>query len=120
MIYLIDDDVSVRRSLERLLASAKLPAVGFASGEEFLAAIRPTEADCLVVDVHGSGMTGTELQQRLQQTGVRTPVIFTTGFDDETTRIKARQAGAAGFFLKPVDGQALLDAIHFALKTGPE
>ena len=115
MIYVIDDDASVRKALQRLLKSAEMPVQTFASSQEFLASVHPGEADCLIVDVHCPGITGLELQQRLLQTGVRTAVIFTIGLDDEKIRNKARQAGPTGLFLKPIDGQALLDTIRFAL-----
>lgn len=116
MIYVIDDDVSIRKALQRLLQSAGLPVCIFPSGDALLATVVPVAADCLIVDMHGPDGTGLELQQRLLQLGVRAPVIFTTGFDSEETRSKARQAGAVAFFLKPVDGQALLDAINSALE----
>lgn len=116
MIYLIDDDVSVRRALARLMASADLRAKTFASGEEFLATENPTEADCLVMDIHLGGMTGLQLQERLIAMGSNTPVIFITAFDDDATRSRAQQAGAQAYFRKPFDDQALLDAIEISIR----
>ena len=115
MIYVIDDDESVRKAAVRLLTAIGLPVLTFASGLEFLASIHPADDDCLVIDIHMPGMGGLELQQRLLQTGVRPVVIFTSAVDDERARWQARQAGAFGFFLKPFDGQALLDTISFAI-----
>lgn len=116
MIFVIDDDVSVRRALARLMASADLRAKTFASGEEFLAAEDPSRADCLVMDIHLGGMTGLQLQEHLLAMGSNTPIIFITAFDDDATRIKAQQAGAQAYFSKPFDDQALLDAIEISLR----
>jgi FixJ family two-component response regulator len=116
MIFVIDDDVSVRRALARLMASADLRAKTFASGEELLAAEDPTHADCLVMDIHLGGMTGLQLQERLMAMGSETPIIFITAFDDDATRIKAQQAGAQAYFSKPFDDQALLDAIEISIR----
>lgn len=116
MIFVIDDDVSVRRALARLMASADLRAKTFASGEEFLAAEDPARADCLVMDIHLGGMTGLQLQERLMAMGSNTPIIFITAFDDDATRIKAQQAGAQAYFSKPFDDQALLDAIEISIR----
>lgn len=115
MIYMIDPDESVRRAAMRLLRAAGLPALDFASAPEFLASVCPHDGDCLVIDSHLPGMSGLELQQHLGRTGVRLAVIFTSAMDDERIRRQAREAGACGFFLKPFDGQALVDTINFAL-----
>ncbi len=115
MISVIDDDSSVRTAIARLLASAGHQTETFASAEEFLTANRPAESDCLVVDIHLGGMSGLELQRELAQTESRTPIIFITAFDSAEVRRKAKRAGAAAYFRKPFDDQALLDAIYFAL-----
>ncbi len=116
MIYIVDDDPSVRRGLSRLLKAAGFSARAFASGEEFLDYERPTENDCMIVDVHMPGMSGLELQQALLDDDLRVPVIVITGRQDPGARIAARRAGAVGFFHKPFDDQALIDAIEFAIK----
>ncbi len=116
MIYVIDDDTSVRRAMARLMKSVGLPALTFASGEEFLTSVQPTASDCLLLDAHMPGMSGLELQKKLTQSGTGTPIIFITAFDDDHTREQARRAGAAGYFRKPFDDQALLDAVYFALR----
>ena len=115
MIYVIDDDTSVRKAMERLMKSAGLPARTFSSGEEFLTSVQPTTSDCLVLDVHMPGMSGLELQKKLTQSGAAVPIIFITAVDDDQIREQARQAGAIGYFRKPFDDQALLDAIYFAV-----
>jgi len=113
VIYVIDNDPSVRKALQRLIKSDNLPVRAYASGHDFLTAAGPTESDCVVVDTDIPGLTGLELLQHLRGTGLKTPVILLTPHDDKEIRAKARRLGAAGCFLKPVDGQALLDAIRF-------
>jgi FixJ family two-component response regulator len=115
VIYVIDNDPSVRKALERLMNAVALPVRTFASGEEFLTSARPTESDCLVVDPDMPGMSGLELQKRLQQAGPRAGVIFITARENDQTREQARHAGAAGYFRKPIDDEALLDTIYFAI-----
>ncbi len=115
MIFIVDDDASVRTAIARLMASAGHQAQTFASAEEFLASSRPAESDCLVVDIHLGGMNGLELQRELAQADSRTPIIFITAFDSTEVRRKAKRAGADAYFRKPFDDQALLDAIYFAL-----
>ena len=114
MIYLIDDDLSVRRAVTRLLKAAEYSVRAFASSEEFLENVRPTENDCLIVDVHMPGMSGLELQQALLDNDLHVPVIIITGRDDEASKIAARRLGAVGFFSKPFSDQALIDTIEYA------
>ncbi len=115
MIFIVDDDASVRTAIARLMASAGHQTETFASAEEFLAANRSTESDCLVVDIHLGGMRGLELQRELAGADSLTPIIFITAFDSAEVRRRAKQAGADAYFRKPFDDQALLDAIDFAL-----
>lgn len=116
MIFVIDDDSSVRTAIARLMASAGHQTETFASAEEFLASNRPAESDCLVVDIHLGGMSGLELQRKLAQAGSLAPIIFITAFDSAEVRREAKRAGADAYFRKPFDDQALLDAIYFALE----
>lgn len=115
MIYVIEDDESVRQATARLLRSAGLPVEPFASAEAFLRSVSPAAHDCLLVDIHLPGVSGLELHRQLKQGGCRAPVIFITALDDDLKRSEASSAGAAGYFQKPFDDQALLDAIQFAL-----
>lgn len=117
MIYVVDDDPSVRRGLTRLLKAAGFKVRAFASGNEFLDYAKPTEYDCVVADVHMPGLNGLELQQALLADGICVPVILITGRDDQSARTAARSSGAAGFFTKPFDDQALIDTIKFAMKS---
>jgi len=115
IVYIVDDDDSVRGAIKRLLRSMGLEAQAFASGDDFLKSEFRDQNACLVADVKIPGMSGLELHQKLSERGSKLPVIFITGFDDEETRSEARKSGAFGYFRKPVDDQALLDAIQLAL-----
>ncbi len=115
MVYLIDDDESVRRALQRLLRSAGIDVMAFASAEEFLQSGNLSQRACIVVDIQMRGITGFELQERLASKEIRIPTIAVSALDDAGTRERARMLGAVAFFRKPVDGQALIDAIHWAM-----
>lgn len=119
LVAIVDDDASVRRALKRLLASAGLDAITFASGAEYLEAGRSATPGCLVLDIHLGGMSGFDLHQRLTAAGDTVPVILITAHDDEPTRQRARQAGVAAYLRKPLDAVTLLEAIHAALKLRP-
>ena len=112
MISIVDDDVSVRRALRRLVGTAGYIVETFASGPEFLRSTPSTRTACLVLDIYLEGMTGFELQEQLAAKQVAIPIIFMTAHDDAATRERIRRSGAAGYLGKPFDGQALLDAIH--------
>ncbi len=115
MIYVVDDDASVCKAMRRLLKSAGFSVQAFQSTQDFMSVARPQASDCLLVDVEMPGMSGLELQRQLVESGVRIPVIFITALDEDHLRQEARDAGAAGFFRKPCDCQALLDAIRFSM-----
>ncbi len=115
LVYVIDDDSSVRTALERLLISSGIGVRTFASGGDFLKAGMPPSGSCVITDVKMQGMTGPELHQALRQAGAHVSVIFVTAFDTEEARDQAKKAGAVAYFRKPVDDQALIDAIHWAL-----
>ena len=115
IVYIVDDDASVRKSLMRLMVSAKLKASSFASANEFLDSGFRDEYACLIADVKMPGLTGLELQQKLLARGYELPIIFITGYDSEQTREQAKRSGALGYFCKPIDDQALLDTINWAL-----
>jgi FixJ family two-component response regulator len=115
LVYVVDDDESVRRALRRLLYSWGLRARTFASAAEFLDSGSREEDACLIADIRMPGLGGLDLQRELRAKGSTIPVIFITAFDTAETRERARALGAAGYFRKPVDDQALLDAIRWAL-----
>ena len=120
LVSVVDDDVSVRRSLDRLMRSARLEVSVFASAEEFLASDHPRKVDCLILDVCLPGMSGVELHHHLLASMANVPVIFITGngFDDRT-RSEAASDWTVAYFKKPFSGDELLEAVHTALKWKP-
>jgi FixJ family two-component response regulator len=119
-VVVVDDDPSARRGLARLLRTAGWEVRGYASATEFLDTLDSETCECLVLDVRMPGLSGEVLHEELVARGVHFPIIVVTADDDPETRLKARKMGAAGFFRKPVDGPALLDAIAWALKPATE
>jgi FixJ family two-component response regulator len=114
--FVIDDDPSMRRSLDTLLRSVGLDVHVFPSAQEFMQAQRPDAPGCLVLDVRLPGMSGLAFQQELVTAGIALPVIFLTGHGDVPMTARAMKAGAAEFLTKPFDEQVLLDAIHAAIE----
>jgi FixJ family two-component response regulator len=119
IVYIVDDDKSVRQALKRLLRAEGIDVQVFESARHFLASNFTDQNACLVTDVKMCGLSGLELQQKLIAMGSMLPVILITGLDTEETRARARESGIAGYLRKPVDDQALLDAIHWALSRHP-
>jgi FixJ family two-component response regulator len=116
IVFVVDDDDSLRRGLERLMRSVGLNVATFASAQEFMR-LPPSEAPaCLVLDVRMPGMSGLELQQELVAAGLSMPVIFLTGHGTVPMSVRALKTGAIDFLQKPVEDQLLLDAIHQALE----
>jgi FixJ family two-component response regulator len=115
LVSIVDDDVSVRRSTQRLLSSSGLRAEAFASAEEFLQSGLVDETVCLLLDMSMPGMDGLELQRRLTETGRRIPIVFLSARASEEEERRARRAGAANFLRKPVSKEILLHAIGAAL-----
>jgi FixJ family two-component response regulator len=116
-IYLVDDDASALKGLTRLLRAFGYEVKAYASSDELLKSPVTDKNACLILDSRMPGLSGVDLQAELVKKGVNLPVIFVTADDDEETRKKARAFKAAGFFRKPVDGPALLDAIVWAMET---
>jgi CheY-like chemotaxis protein len=114
-VYVIDDDVSVRRSLARLLASIDLRVQTFASAEAFLAEVDRTSKGCLIVDVQLVGMSGPDLQSRMASVDWRMPVIAMSGSHDPQIEAEAMRLGATAFLRKPFDAQSLIDALRAAI-----
>jgi FixJ family two-component response regulator len=115
MVYLIEDDESVRKALQRLLRSAGLDVRAFAGAEEFMQSGDLSQGACIVVDIQMPGLTGFDLQEGLLSKKIRVPTIVISAMDDAEIRERARKLGATAFFRKPVDGQALIDSIHWAM-----
>ncbi len=114
-VFVVDDDPSVRASIQGLLKSASLRSESFGTAEEFLRGKRPDGPCCLVLDVSLPGVNGLDLQRELADAGVRIPIIFITGHGDIPMTVKAMKSGAVEFLTKPFLDQELLDAIHQAL-----
>src|SRR5262249_2637618 len=114
-IVVIDDDESVRKALRRLFRSSGRDVTTFASAEEFLQATEQLAPGCLILDVHLPGLSGLELQERLQAEGRVVPIVFITAYGNDQVRALALQAGAVAFLEKPFEEQALLEAVERAL-----
>jgi len=113
-VFVIDDDVEVRKSIQGLLKASGLDSESFATAEEFLARTAQDGPSCLVLDVSLPGVNGLELQQKLVEAEVRIPIIFITGHGDIPMTVKAMKTGAVEFLTKPFVDQDLLDAIQQA------
>ena len=116
-VFVVDDDASVRRSIARLLKSAGHQVEMFASAAEFLASGRPQQSPgCLVLDLRMPGLTGMELQERLQSLQSPLAIVFITGHGDIPTSVQAMKGGAVDFLPKPFDDTQLLDAVVRAIE----
>jgi FixJ family two-component response regulator len=115
-VFVVDDDASVRRSLDSLLRSVGLDVHLYATAQEFMRAERPDGPGCLLLDVRLPGMSGLTFQQELVKAGIALPVIFITGHGDVPMTARAMKAGAADFLTKPFEEQALLDAVDAAIE----
>jgi FixJ family two-component response regulator len=113
VVTVIDDDPAMLKAVERLLGAKGFDVETFASAETFLAAV-PSNAACLVVDIHLRGMSGIELRRRLAASGSRLPVIFITAVDTEAVRKEAMEVGCIAFLRKPFLADALIGAIDKA------
>ena len=120
VVFVIDDDPSMRGALEDLVGSVGLQVRAFASPQDFLQSKRPDAPGCLVLDVRLPGMSGLTFQQELARLGVALPVIFITGHGDIPMSVRAMKAGAVEFLTKPFHDQELLDAIHAAIERDRE
>jgi FixJ family two-component response regulator len=116
VIAVVDDDPSVRKGLERLIRSLGWHTETFASAQEFLDHPRTEAPSCLVLDLQLPGLSGLELQKRMTEAGLETPIVFLTGHGDIPASVKAMKAGAVEFLTKPVDEQDLLKAIQEAIE----
>jgi FixJ family two-component response regulator len=114
VVFVVDDDVSVRDSLKALFSSVGLNVETFASAQEFVACPHP-ESGCLVLDVRLPGLSGLDLQRKLIEANVQLPIIFITGHGDVQMSVRAMKAGAVDFFTKPFRHQDLLDSVQQAI-----
>lgn len=117
-VAIVDDDDAIRDALDGLIQSLGYHSARFASAEEFLASPDRAGIDCMITDVHMPGLSGLELQDRLNAEGCKPPTIFMTSYHDESTRSRAMDGGAYCFLSKPVDDEVLIACLNAALKAG--
>jgi FixJ family two-component response regulator len=114
-IVVVDNDADMRRAIERLLAAAGFDVRTFARADELLEGDSAAAADCVILDIHMPGPSGLGVAERPRASGVRTPVIFITAYDDPVTRARAARAGASGYLPKPFVRESLLAALAAAM-----
>jgi len=119
-VFVVDDDDAVRTSLRLLLKSVGLPVETYASAQEFLDAFDAERAGCLVLDIRMPGISGLELQQKLNELNAIVPIVFITGHGDVPMAVEAMQHGAVDFIQKPFRDQDLIDRINQALEKDRE
>jgi FixJ family two-component response regulator len=117
LVAIVDDDDSMRSALQGLLKAVGLPAQAFASAEEFLNSGQQHQTGCLIADIRMPGMSGLELQAKLNDERCRIPTIFITAHGDAQMRMQALRAGAVEFLAKPFDDEALLESVRAALES---
>jgi len=115
-VFVVDDDPSVQKGLERLLRSVGLKVEAFSTAQDFLLNAAHQGPCCLILDIRMPGLSGLELQQKLNDKGLVMPIIFITGHGNIPMSVKAIKAGAVDFLEKPFDEQTLLDAVHKAIE----
>ena len=120
IVYLLDDEPGLIKALTRLLRAAGFEVRGFTEPAALLAAFRPGELNCLVLDLAMPAIGGLEFQQQLTHAGLLVPIVFLTGHGDIPTGVRAIKAGAVDFLTKPVDDAELIRAVHAALRVAAE
>src|ERR1700722_9575442 len=116
MVAIVDDDELMRSALQGMLKSVGLPSQAFASAEEFLKSGEQQHTACLIADIRMPGMSGLELQARLNAEHCRIPTIFITAHGDTKMRMQALRAGAVDFMAKPFDDGVLIESVRAALE----
>jgi FixJ family two-component response regulator len=117
LVAIVDDDESMRSALQGMLKSVGLASEAFASAEEFLKSGQQKKTACLITDIRMPGMSGLELQARLNAERCKIPTIFITAHGDTKMRMQALRAGAVEFLAKPFDDQVLLESVRAALEN---
>jgi FixJ family two-component response regulator len=115
VVAIVDDDEMIRVSLQGLMKAAGFSALAFDSAEKFLDSGEQERTGCLIADIRMPGMSGLELQARLNETHYRIPIIFITAQGDEKLRLQALRAGAVEFLTKPFDDEMLLENVRVAM-----
>ena len=117
LVVIVDDDELMRSALQGMLKSVGMPSQAFASAEEFLESGRQLQTACLITDIRMPGMSGLELQAKLNADRCRIPTIFITAHGDTKMRMQALRAGAVEFLAKPFDDEVLLESVRAALEN---
>jgi len=117
VVAIVDDDESVRSALEGLMKESGFSALTFACAEEFLNSGEEQHTVCLIADIRLPGMSGLDLQSKLNENHHRIPILFITAHGDEKKRMQALRAGAVEFLTKPFDDEVLLDNLRIALES---
>jgi FixJ family two-component response regulator len=117
MVAVVEDDDSYRVAVQRLLKSAGFSVQSFATAEDFLGSGRQRETGCLITDIRMPGMSGLDLQARLNADHCLIPTIFITAHGDEDMRLQAMRGGAVKFMVKPFDGEILLESVRAAFEA---
>jgi len=120
IVFIVDDDERMRAAMQRLLKTVGLPSQAYATPHDFLGQKLPNVPSCLILDVRLPGMSGLEVQSRLNEAGIQIPIIFITSHGDIPMTVKAMKSGAVEFLTKPFRDQDLIDAIQQALKSNVE
>ena len=115
VVYIVDDDISVRESLELMLSSFGMASKTFGSAPEFFGRPQEVRPSCVVLDIRLPGISGLDLQRRILAERLAIPVIFITAFADVPATVQAMKAGAVEFLIKPIDVEHLMDAVHLAI-----
>jgi FixJ family two-component response regulator len=115
LVAIVDDEEAVGRAFQRLVRSAGFETEVFSSGEAFLTSLASHAPSCCVLDLHMPAVDGFEVQSRMAKAGSKVPVVVVTGYDTPEARVRVMAGGAVAYLRKPVDDQALLDAIEWAL-----
>jgi FixJ family two-component response regulator len=116
LVFLVDDNPSIRKALQRLFDSTGITCRTFASAQDFLDSPRPAVPACLILDLHIPGLSGLELQRELARQDQSIPIIFLTGHGDVPTAVRAMKEGAVEFLSKPFDDRDLLEAVRRAIQ----
>ena len=119
-VFILDDDDRMRAAMQRLLKTVGLHSESFATPQDFLRHKLPDVASCLILDVRLPGMSGLDVQQKLNEAGVQIPIIFITSHGDIPMTVTAMKSGAVEFLTKPFRDQDLIDAIQYSLKSNAE
>jgi FixJ family two-component response regulator len=120
IVFIVDDDTRMRAAMQRLLKTVDLRSETFATPQDFLQYKLPDGSSCLLLDMRLPGMSGLEVQHKLNEAGVQIPIIFITSHGDIPMTVQAMKSGAVEFLTKPFRDQDLIDAIHHALKSNAQ